>query len=381
LDLTAVQYFWLVDHNDWSKWFAFSSPHVYAVLVTVLVLGLKKNTAKLKTFNFIIQSDILSTGGEAQRDALRIEMAESGSVLDCQSRVPHSASDVDSWGTSRQGRAGALSRISSYTNMLRIQGWLWKRTCYLPRLVSWKEIYMKDFGLKWQNRPLEFNRQSTVPNFRHCALARVDSWPSPSLLLLLLLHLFLLFCCFPERRASSPLYPTSLCSFADSALSHMCALDTMLWLEVFFWNIFSPVWVCVWSILFAGWSWGVREGKDVVVCEGSEGGRRLLLLTKVVEKMARSKTLPLGSSSSSWPRLLDPSYYLRRPRRLLLLLVLFVGTTFVLWDRHSLVQHHQVSFCFVFFPPFSSLLTWWSLCFLFAVYLCLSMLLLDSIAK
>jgi hypothetical protein len=23
--------------------------------------------------------------------------------------------------------------------------------------------------------PLEFNRQSTVPNFRHCALARVDS--------------------------------------------------------------------------------------------------------------------------------------------------------------------------------------------------------------
>jgi hypothetical protein len=86
----------LVDHNDWSKWFAFSSPHVYAVPVTVLVLGLKKNTAKLKTFNFIIQSDILSTGGEAQRDALRIEMAESGSVLDCQSRVPHSASDVDS---------------------------------------------------------------------------------------------------------------------------------------------------------------------------------------------------------------------------------------------------------------------------------------------
>ncbi|CAM6075530.1 unnamed protein product [Sphagnum tenellum] len=62
--------------------------------------------------------------------------------------------------------------------------------------------------------------------------------------------------------------------------------------------------------------------------------------------MARSKTLPLGSSSSSssWPRLLHPSYYLRRPRRLLLLLVLFVGTTFVLWDRHSLVQHHQVSF-------------------------------------
>lgn len=241
---------------------------------------------------------------------------------------------------------------------------------------------MKDFGLKWQNRSLEFNPQSTVPNFLHCALARVDSWPAPSLLLLLL---FLLFCCFPERRASFPLYPTSLCSFADSAPSHKCASDTMLWLEVFFssfLNIFSPVCVCVWSILFAGWSWGVREGQDVVVCEWSEGGRRLLLLPKVVEKMARSKTLALASSSSSsWPRLLHPSYYLRRPRRLLLLLVLFVGTTFVLWDRHSLVQHHQVSFCFVFLPSFSSLLTWWSLCFLFVVYLCLYMLLLDSIAK
>jgi hypothetical protein len=25
LDLTAAQYFWLVDHNDWSRWFAISS--------------------------------------------------------------------------------------------------------------------------------------------------------------------------------------------------------------------------------------------------------------------------------------------------------------------------------------------------------------------
>ncbi len=207
---------------------------------------------------------------------------------------------------------------------------------------------MKDFGLKWQNRPLEFNRQSTVPNFRHCALARVDSWPAPSLLLLLLL--FLLFCCFPERRASSPLYPTSLCSFADSALSHVCIRYHVVIRSFFFFFLVTlfPLSLCVWSILFAGWSWGVREGKDVVVCEGSEGGRRLLLLSKVVEKMALSKTLPLGSSTSSWPRLLHPSYYLRRPRRLLLLLVLFVGTTFVLWDRHSLVQHHQVSFCPLF---------------------------------
>lgn len=135
-------------------------------------------------------------------------------------------------------------------------------------------------------------------------------------------------------------------------LSYVCIKDHVV-IRSFLkknWTFF-PLCVCVWSILFAGWSWGVREGKDVVVCEGSEGGRRLLLLLpKVVEKMARSKTLPLGSSSS-WPRLLHPSYYLRRPRRLLLLLVLFVGTTFVLWDRHSLVQHHQVSFCFVFLPP------------------------------
>jgi hypothetical protein len=31
LDLTLTQYFSLLDHNDWSRWFAISSPHVYAV--------------------------------------------------------------------------------------------------------------------------------------------------------------------------------------------------------------------------------------------------------------------------------------------------------------------------------------------------------------
>jgi hypothetical protein len=36
------------------------------VPVTVLLVGLPKNkTAKLKTFHFIMQSDILSTGGDA----------------------------------------------------------------------------------------------------------------------------------------------------------------------------------------------------------------------------------------------------------------------------------------------------------------------------
>jgi hypothetical protein len=42
LDLTAAQYFRLVDHNDWPRWFTISSPHVYAVPVTVLLVGLPK---------------------------------------------------------------------------------------------------------------------------------------------------------------------------------------------------------------------------------------------------------------------------------------------------------------------------------------------------
>jgi len=42
LDLTVAQYCWLVDHNDWPKWFAISSPHICAVPVTVLLVGLPK---------------------------------------------------------------------------------------------------------------------------------------------------------------------------------------------------------------------------------------------------------------------------------------------------------------------------------------------------
>jgi hypothetical protein len=42
LDLTAAQYLWLVDHNDWSRWFAISSAHVSAVPVTILFVGLPK---------------------------------------------------------------------------------------------------------------------------------------------------------------------------------------------------------------------------------------------------------------------------------------------------------------------------------------------------
>jgi hypothetical protein len=42
------QYFWLVEHNDWSRWFATSSPHIYAIPVTILLVGLPKQTAKLR---------------------------------------------------------------------------------------------------------------------------------------------------------------------------------------------------------------------------------------------------------------------------------------------------------------------------------------------
>jgi hypothetical protein len=49
LDMTLGQYFWLVNHNDWSRWFAISSSHVYAVPGTVLMVSLpKKKTAKLR---------------------------------------------------------------------------------------------------------------------------------------------------------------------------------------------------------------------------------------------------------------------------------------------------------------------------------------------
>jgi len=47
-DFTAAQYFCLVDDNDWSRWFAISSSHVYAVPVTVLLAGLPKQAAKLR---------------------------------------------------------------------------------------------------------------------------------------------------------------------------------------------------------------------------------------------------------------------------------------------------------------------------------------------
>ena len=53
--------------------------------------------------------------------------------------------------------------------------------------------------------------------------------------------------------------------------------------------------------------------------------------------MARQRT------SAGLPQFFHPTYYLRRPRRLLLLFAFVVCTTYFLWDRHNLVIHHEVS--------------------------------------
>ncbi|KAH1240327.1 Mannosyl-oligosaccharide 1,2-alpha-mannosidase MNS1 [Glycine max] len=47
------------------------------------------------------------------------------------------------------------------------------------------------------------------------------------------------------------------------------------------------------------------------------------------------------TSSSKW-RYCNPSYYLKRPKRLALLFIVFVGVSFIVWDRQTLVREHQV---------------------------------------
>ncbi|GLJ43372.1 hypothetical protein SUGI_0900980 [Cryptomeria japonica] len=47
-----------------------------------------------------------------------------------------------------------------------------------------------------------------------------------------------------------------------------------------------------------------------------------------------------SSSSSRW-RILHPSYYLKRPRRLALLAIAFVCATFLVWDRQTLAREHE----------------------------------------
>ncbi|XP_031480391.1 mannosyl-oligosaccharide 1,2-alpha-mannosidase MNS1-like isoform X2 [Nymphaea colorata] len=49
-----------------------------------------------------------------------------------------------------------------------------------------------------------------------------------------------------------------------------------------------------------------------------------------------------SSSSSSWWRLLQPSYYLKRPKRLAALFIAFVCLSFLFWDRQTLVREHEV---------------------------------------
>ncbi|WRX27259.1 Glycoside hydrolase family 47 - like 4 [Theobroma cacao] len=54
--------------------------------------------------------------------------------------------------------------------------------------------------------------------------------------------------------------------------------------------------------------------------------------------MARSRSSP----SLSRFRYCNPSYYLKRPKRLALLLIVFVSATFFVWDRQTLVREHEV---------------------------------------
>lgn len=67
-------------------------------------------------------------------------------------------------------------------------------------------------------------------------------------------------------------------------------------------------------------------------------------------KMARSR------SSSSRCRYFNPAYYLKRPRRMALLLIIFVSGTLFFWDRQTLIREHEVilglfSFSFSFSIP------------------------------
>jgi hypothetical protein len=64
-DLTSSQCFWLVYHNDWSKWFAISSSPPICCSVSVLWVGCQKVNMDLK--NTFAGSHILSTAGDALR--------------------------------------------------------------------------------------------------------------------------------------------------------------------------------------------------------------------------------------------------------------------------------------------------------------------------
>ncbi|KAL6585277.1 mannosyl-oligosaccharide alpha-1,2-mannosidase [Orobanche minor] len=46
-------------------------------------------------------------------------------------------------------------------------------------------------------------------------------------------------------------------------------------------------------------------------------------------------------SSSSWWRYANPAYYLKRPKRLALIFIVFVFASLVVWDRQTLVHEHE----------------------------------------
>ncbi|PIA43700.1 hypothetical protein AQUCO_01800032v1 [Aquilegia coerulea] len=58
-------------------------------------------------------------------------------------------------------------------------------------------------------------------------------------------------------------------------------------------------------------------------------------------RTSRSSSSSSSSSSHRW-RYLNPSYYLKRPKRLAFLFIAFVFVTFFVWDRQSLVREHEV---------------------------------------
>lgn len=55
-------------------------------------------------------------------------------------------------------------------------------------------------------------------------------------------------------------------------------------------------------------------------------------------EMARSRSI---SGYGLW-KYLNPAYYLRRPRRLALLFIVFVSVSMVVWDRINLSREHEV---------------------------------------
>jgi mannosyl-oligosaccharide alpha-1,2-mannosidase len=54
--------------------------------------------------------------------------------------------------------------------------------------------------------------------------------------------------------------------------------------------------------------------------------------------MARSRSI---SGYGIW-KYLNPAYYLRRPRRLALLFIVFVSVSMLVWDRINLAREHEV---------------------------------------